>query len=61
MKWKWIFAVICFLVVCDLAMDDPVGLRHPDFNQMRQSVRNFAYHLSRGEYGEMLKAEVHKR
>jgi hypothetical protein len=58
---KWVLALACLAVLLDLAMNDPMGIRRIDFNDVRQSVENFAYHLTRTEYQEVLDAKTIKR
>ncbi len=57
---KWIFILFCVVIVGDLVMHDPLRLRYIDFNELRQTVRNFSDHLTQSEYREVVDSKLPK-
>jgi len=58
---KWLFAIACIAVLCDLAAGDPMRLRNPDFAAMTKVVRDIGYHLERGEFLQIFEASSLKQ
>ena len=57
---KWLLIITGLAILIDLAMGDPVRLRHLNFYVIKQVFNDIVSFLSRGEYQQLIQSNAPK-